>query len=110
MLRDMELPQPCSFEQFALRACEIDDKVCNLHYRSQYRFIPQDINIILRFETLEDDWRKLQIERPSLPNLGRRGASNHKYYLDYYNRALIKAVGRRYKTDIEKFGWRIPTL
>jgi len=63
-----------------------------------------DIDYIIRYESLQDDFDavcdKLELPRRSLPH---RNKSDHNYYSEYYDDALLKMVSNLFAKDIELF-------
>jgi len=63
-----------------------------------------DIDYIIRYERLQDDFDavcdKLELPRRSLPH---RNKSDHNYYSEYYDDALLKMVSNLFAKDIELF-------
>ena len=65
-----------------------------------------NVEYIMRFENLEDDFRTvcaaLDISPPILPQYNR---SNRDHYSRYYNDELRELVRARFATEIERFGY-----
>ena len=65
-----------------------------------------NVEYIMRFENLEDDFRTvcaaLDISPPILPQYNR---SNRDHYSRYYNDELRELVRMRFATEIERFGY-----
>ena len=61
----------------------------------------------IRFENLKADFKtvckKLNLDRLVLPHKGR---TNHKHYSMYYNPKTRDAVAKRFKPDIDYFGYK----
>jgi hypothetical protein len=64
--------------------------------------LDRDLDTLLRFETLERDYRmvceRLQIPYEPLP---RRNASDHQAYTRYFDEELVRIVGERYRDEVE---------
>jgi Sulfotransferase family len=95
-----------SFAQFLERSAA----VAHAHLADQARFVCDDSDRVLvdslgRFETLEEDFgaicRRLGIEAP-LPRLN---TSEREGYRGYYDERTRAFVARRYRRDIELFGY-----
>jgi hypothetical protein len=65
-----------------------------------------NVNYIMRFENLADDFRvvcaALDISPPILPRYNR---SNREHYSKYYDDELRELVGARFAAEIERFGY-----
>lgn len=64
-------------------------------------------NYLGRYETFEEDALKIaeRLGVTNPPPLPRSNSSTHDYYTKYYDRELEEFVGRRYKKEIERFGY-----
>jgi len=66
----------------------------------------ENVNYIMRFENLVDDFRKvcraLGISPPTLPQYNR---SDREHYSRYYNDELRELVRARFAAEIERFGY-----
>lgn len=83
-----------------------------VHYRPQSDFVTDPagnviVGRICRAERLQADFDALcdevGLERRILE---RRNASSHRHYAEYYDDDLARAVGERYREDVERFGYR----
>ena len=100
-----------SFEDFALRVCEIEDRRIDRHLRSQAWFLSDAAGLIPNFvghlESFEEDWNRLALQVPQLQSIGHRNkASAGKDYSVHYSAALRERVYRRYQRDFELFGYQ----
>jgi hypothetical protein len=72
----------------------------------QHRVLDEEIDFILRFETLQRDFSAMLWERDladvTLPVALK---SERNAYRDYYDEELAAQVGETYATDIERFGY-----
>ena len=99
-----------SFEEFARTAVAIADDIADPHWRSQNTFACQGsrlwVDFVGRFESVERDFQ-LVCQRIGtdcvLPHLLR---SDHKIYRECYSDALCDLVARRYRRDIDMFGYQ----
>jgi len=68
--------------------------------------IDADVDFIMRFEHLEDDFREI-CRRLDIPfeKLPHRNKSNRSHYSHYYNDALREKVSKRFAEEIEIFGY-----
>ncbi|MGH2760705.1 MAG: sulfotransferase family protein [Actinomycetota bacterium] len=97
-----------TFPEFVESIAELPDDSCNVHVRSQHKFVCDAdgplVEYMGRFERLEDDWSVLQ-SRFGLPGLPIRHASDHRPYTESYTPALARLAADRYRRDIELFGY-----
>jgi Sulfotransferase family len=65
-----------------------------------------NVNRILRFETLGDDFNRLcqELNIPSTP-LPQYNRSQREHYSNYYDKKLSKLVRKRFAIEIERFGY-----
>ena len=100
-----------NFEEFARSVCEIPDSESDRHFRSQYTYVFDHESNLLpdfigAFSSFNSDMYKVlnnvgapQIEIPHYNRI------DHGHYTDYFSPELAKAVGHRYKLDIDIFGF-----
>lgn len=116
-LRHLGLDQCRSFEDFALRVCDIPDERADPHFASQshllsYRgkFLADEV---YHFESYIEDWRRVRhrieaqagIPLKEIPHYYRMSSED---YLHVYSDDLADRVGRRYRGDCERFGYTYP--
>ena len=58
---------------------------------------------IIKFENLNKELNKFFNEKINLPI---KNKSNHKHYLEYYNKQSLNIIYKRYKKDFEKFNYK----
>ena len=103
-----------TFEEFLFR-CDQDfsdsDGIKNI-YRNQIDYLSDDtgrimVDFVGRFERLPEDAARiaarLGVRDFALPHVNR---SRHGPYTEYYTEETIELVARRYRRDIERFGYR----
>ena len=80
----------------------------DVHIRLQVKLFPADqVDFIGRFEYFEDDLRtilkKIGIAPFEIPH---RNATSHEHYSRYYTKRTPDIIARKYKADIETFGYQ----
>jgi chondroitin 4-sulfotransferase 11 len=99
-----------SFSEFVRRAASIPDRKAEPHWRSQFTFLVGRggaivVDRIIRFENLGSDLADVlgTSESDRLPHLLRSQRGEYRNYYDQYTREL---VAKRWKRDIELFGYQ----
>lgn len=115
--RRLGLAQCRTFEEFALRVCDIPDDKADPHIQSQdamltYRgsFLPDRV---YRFERFLEEWRlaRREIESRSgiaLAELPHYYPMETDRFCEAYTDRLADLVGERYKADCVQFGYEFP--
>jgi hypothetical protein len=95
-----------SFKLFVKRVCSLPDLLSERHFTSQNNFIfPKRINkidYIGKLENFENSIKNLKIDLSIIPKKNR---TKKKPIINYYDRSLINSVYKRYKKDIQLFGY-----
>ena len=67
------------------------------------RPLDRDIDFLIRFENLNDDFNKVckKIGLPAAPELPVHNRSIRKHYSSYYDNELRELVARKFSTEIE---------
>ena len=100
-----------SLHDFAEVVSWIPDSIADEHFRSQYRMFsaPDGTPLasrIIKFEQLPDGvtslLREVGVDEIELEASNR---TRHGNYREFYDRATRELVGRRYRRDIEQFGY-----
>ncbi len=107
-----------SFADFARFVCRVPDDLCDSHFKPQSAFFDAaEVDFVGRFERFSDDLAQV-IERAGLDRSlhkwcdVRRNpqrltkADNDRYYIDFYDAKTRRLVAAKYKSDIERFGYR----
>jgi hypothetical protein len=97
-----------SFAEFVEAVARIPDRVSDIHFRSQHTFLYHRgklmVDFVGHFEQLEQDWNFLR-EKFGLPELPHQNRSRHVDYREAYTPELAAIAAKRYKKDIELFGY-----
>jgi hypothetical protein len=99
-----------TFAQFVRRVAKIPDAMADRHFKSQYSIIYDRgdclVDYVGRMENLSSDFDFLK-QKFDLPELPQYNRSRHRIdYMKLYNRDLVEIVARRYRKDIEFFGYQ----
>lgn len=75
------------------------------------RALDADLDMVLRFERLNDDYRQL-CERLGIPYepLPQVNKSKRKRSVDYYDDELVELIAKHFRKEIEFFGYRFEDL
>lgn len=97
-----------TFRAFVELVGRIPDFLADSHFKSQYAHLAKasgHVDYVGMFESLDEDWRELQ-SLYDLGSLKRLNVGKHQPWSDYYrDPAVIEAVRRRYRRDIDMFGY-----
>lgn len=98
-----------TFEEFVYAVAAIPDRIADIHFRSQHRFLyfrgEPTVGFIGRFENLSRDWESVRA-RFGLAELEHYNRSPHRSYREAYTPELARIAARRYATDIRLFGYQ----
>jgi len=96
------------FEDYVERVCNIPEFLLEKHIYPQYKYVYKDgeslVDFIGKYENLENDFKAIQEEYHLYP-LPHINQSFKKDYRDYYTLKTAKKVYKKYKKDIELFGY-----
>jgi Sulfotransferase family len=106
------LERATTFEEF-LENCDeeiIDSDGRKWIYRNQSDYLTDAsgkmlVDFVGRFETLQQDYAFISKKIGSTAPLPHTNRSTHGPYTDYYTQAMAAEVARRYRADIERFGY-----
>ena len=74
-----------------------------IHYLDpQHTWLDETVKII-KFENLNEELNKFFGEKIDLPIINK---TNHKHYLNYYNKRSLNIVYNRYKEDFKKYNYK----
>ena len=100
MFEDSTPPRPELDESNSLKA----------HSLPQYLYVEDEgkkfVNFIGRFESLEKDWKIVAKKIGINDELPHENKTNHEHYTKYYNEEMKNIVAKKYKRDIELFGYK----
>lgn len=63
------------------------------------------VDCILRFERLQEDWKRIAPMIGCRPNLPHKNIRNHPPYREVYDQESMKIIGKLYKNDVRFFGY-----
>jgi RNA recognition motif-containing protein len=106
-LRPRPLQESPSFDEFVrnLSSYSIRDNSWFTWATPQKEWIPNGATYILRFETLEEDFKQIQTLFGCSAPLQHVNKSNHIDYRTYYTPETQAIVADIFKEDIELFGY-----
>lgn len=99
--RDSDMDSNMSFKKFVL---EYADYTTFMKPISCW-FGPNDIDYIIRFENLNEDFKFIQNRFKTKKILIRKNGSKHEAYTTYYDNELIEFVAKKFKDDLERFNY-----
>lgn len=98
------------FHNWARRVCSIPDKYADRHFVSQSYLLHDAqghllVNHVFKFENLARDYEPIRAkyDLAPLPHYNKTKKGN---WMDYYDLKTAKMVYRRYRRDIEEFGYQ----
>ncbi len=106
---DGYMSQDKGFEHFIRQVLSIPHRLANRHFRSQYRLlVGKDgkpvVDFIGKVEHLAKDYEPIR-ERYGFGQLKHYNKANYGDWRDYYTAALARRVYRKYKKDVQYFGY-----
>lgn len=98
------------FEEFVEKISEIPDEKSDEHFRSQYTFVYDKkgnkvVDFVGRFENFDKDFDFISEKIGHKLEKFYEGKTKHKPYQEYYNEKTKELITKRYKKDIEIFGY-----
>lgn len=99
------------FRSFARRVCRIPDRLADNHFVSQSFIIGQSgpklkPNFVGHFEHLEEEYEPIRQRYGFIPLPHYNPTPKAVSWMDYYDLPTARKVYRRYRQDIERFGYR----
>lgn len=99
-----------SFEAFVQRVCELNDRECDRHLRSQSWFLADERGLVPSFigrlETFAADWERLRAQLPALGDVGHSNKAAHgKDFREFYTPRMLEIAQARYEQDFRLFGY-----
>ena len=82
----------------------IEDPISYL--KPQHEWVDETVEI-LKFENLNKELSKFFDKEIKLPIINK---SNHKHYLNYYNKESLDIIYNKYKKDFEKYNYKLNTI
>ena len=94
--------QDLTFQQFVL-----SEDWHQLNRPQAEYFEPKDVQAIIRFENLHEDFEQIKHVFKAKKSLGKHNPSSHNNYKSYYtNNEMIERVAKRHAADIQRFGYK----
>lgn len=90
----------CSFRDFVLKKAKYDD------YMKPMTHWFDDIDHVLRFETLRQDFELIQNKIGIKGKLIHKNRSQHNKYTEYYDNELKEFVADKFKEDLVRFNYK----
>jgi chondroitin 4-sulfotransferase 11 len=99
------------FLHFARRVCRIPDRLADHHFINQGFLIDRmgqnpKPDFVGHFERLEEEYEPIRQKYGFLPLPHHNKTPKARSWMDYYDLPTAKMVYRRYKKDIERFGYQ----
>ncbi len=99
------------FRSFARRVSRIPDRIADSHFASQSFMIDRMgqnpvPNFIGHFERLAEEYEPIRKKHDFMPLPHHNPTEKAVYWMDYYDLPTARRVYRRYKKDVERFGYR----
>lgn len=108
IFRQHRIPFDASFAEFVEVIASLPDERCNVHVRSQHRFVSDERGIVVeslgKIERISEDW-KILMDRFGFPELPKINTSTHRPAAESYTPELARVAAERYSRDIEMFGY-----
>lgn len=107
--------EPISFNAYweAWEEIEIKDHNQRAHHRTQASFVRNiqgvvDLDLLMRFECLSDDYKKLKSRFTDLGDLEKVGSAVRRKssYRDYYDDNTRNLVGKIFEEDVDLFNYQ----
>jgi hypothetical protein len=98
--------QDMSFREFVSIISNVPEKISERHFKSQSYLIKQapKVDYIGKLESMNNDYKMLS-DKYSLPELPHSNKSPKYNYREFLNIESIEKIYKRYKNDIELFGY-----
>jgi hypothetical protein len=68
-------------------------------------WVKEGIDLILRYETLEEDFKQIQDIFNNYTPLPKKLVGDHTFYRDYYNTETKNKIAKRYEEEIDLLGY-----
>jgi chondroitin 4-sulfotransferase 11 len=99
------------FRSFARRVSWIPDRIADNHFASQSFIIDRmgknpTPNFIGHFERLEEEYEPIRKKYGFMPLPHHNPTEKAAFWMDYYDLSTARRVYRRYRKDIERFGYQ----
>ena len=97
-----------TFDEFAFWAASQDPKMCDRHFAPQTRALDlsgRKVDFMGRFETLNEDWKRLQQKFPALPSLPHLNSSRRRPGDKHLSGGTLALVRDFYREDFRRLGY-----
>jgi len=73
---------------------------------SQSHFVDDEVDMIIKFEELEDSWDELSTLLGINKHLAKKNKTKHRHYSTYYTPEMVEMVIEAFAEDFERFGYK----
>jgi hypothetical protein len=98
------------FRRIVNRLQHADTSKLDRHLHSQFFYVPNGLDFIIRFDYLNKDWRRLRRQFPLLPRLPKINRTKHDHPFLYYTPEMFDVVRDKYKYDVQNYGFSFADL
>lgn len=93
------------FNEFVQQINQQTTQQMDIHVRPQYTYIPEKPDFLGRFESLEEDFKKLCEKLNVRLDLPHKNFTHKTNYKDYYDDKTLELVQKIYEKDFNIFGY-----
>ena len=96
----------CTFTNFIHAITEHKPHNLNWHIIPQTHLSPEDVDYVIRYEHLQEDWANLG-SKFNIGELPHKNQSQHEPYMTYYTKETYDIVVEYYNCDFVRFGYEL---